>query len=119
MALAINTTLRGNISRLTKDRLREITDTLDEDDVLEKSTLVLLGTELAAHNKIVMEQVNIERLLEMLEHNIPVKTVKEIQNVFLDYAERALKGKQEGGKRRKTRRVRKHKRKTYRRRSYS
>ncbi len=125
MELTINTTKRGNISRLTRDRLKEMDDMLDGDATLDKNTLVLLGTELAAHNLGRMDQVNLERLLEMMNDDLADNVLKQIQNTFSEYVMRALEGKQDGGatkgKRRKTskkshRKTRRTQKRTYKRR---
>jgi hypothetical protein len=107
MDLRINTMRAANVSKLSRARLLEMQDHLESDDILERQELIAIGQELVA-TATDPESIsinNIGRLLYMLEAGKPVK-LREVQNVFLDYVERALKGKV-GGKTRKGRKCRK------------
>ncbi len=114
MDLRINTMRAANISTTSRARLLEMQDRLESDDI-ERQELIPIGQELVvtATDPDSISINNVSRLLHMLEAEKPVK-LREVQNVFLDYVERALKGKV-GGKRktrkgrcRKSRKSRKH-----------
>lgn len=112
MSLFINTSQIVNISSLPKHRLLELNDILQSDDDINRVELSQIGHELldAALNH--MHEENIRRILSMLESG-KVRRTREVQNVFLEHVERALKGKQGGRrKRRTTRRSRALRRKT-------
>ncbi len=82
-----------------------LVDRLDTDTILERQELIEIGRELIDNDADSFNNNNLNRLQYMLEAGKPVK-LREVQNVFLDYAERAMRGKV-GGKTRKTRKMRK------------
>ncbi len=103
MNLQIDTSLRGNISKITKDRLTVLVDLLEGEDVLPRDTLIAIGKELVEGDKDTMDKQNLERMVYMLEANKPV-SVRQVQSVFSDYVARAAEGKRGGRYSRKSRR---------------
>ncbi len=105
MNLQIDTSLRGNISKITKDRLTVLVDLLEGEDVLPRDTLIAIGKELVEGDKDTMDKQNLERMVYMLEANKPV-SMRQVQHVFSDYVARAAEGKRGGKHSRKSRRHR-------------
>ncbi len=98
----INTETLGNISHISRSRLIELADVLEDETTLSRDELLAIATELfESSQKGTMESQNLERMVYILENN---KTEKlwQVQNVLADYAVRARNGKRGG-----TRRVRK------------
>ncbi len=105
MELHINTTLHGNLSELSQNRLKELSDRLDDGNgtSVPKDELIAIGKELIAANIGRLDGENLERLVADMEEGEPVK-LYQVQNVFSDYVERALRGKTGGARKRKSRR---------------
>ncbi len=100
MNVAINTQMMSNITRLPRLRLTELLDILDDpDNEPRRDVLIAVANELIEHDADSFDKFNLERMLYLLEENKPVH-IREIRNVLLDYTERAIRGKRNGGKRR-------------------
>ncbi len=106
MALNINTSYMANISNIPRDELVLLIDRMDGDDVLSREELIQIAEQLLENDRNSFDNHNLSQMLYLLR-NQPKSSLKQIQNVLLDYTTRAKQGKVGGGKRRKTRKVRK------------
>lgn len=102
----LNTSLKANISNLSRADLADTTDRLDMDDHLSREELIEIAEQLLENDRNSFDNHNLSQMIYYLK-NQPKVGLKQIQNVLLDYATRAKDGKVGGGKHRKTRKTRK------------
>ena len=110
MQLAINTTQHGDMTRLSRSRLAELSDILEGE--LDRDELLAIVHELIENDRETLDLAQLRELADWLENNKPMR-LYAVQNVFASYVMRALQGKPtEGGKRRRNRKTLRKKRKT-------
>ncbi len=98
MQLSIDTTQHGDMTRLTRGQLAELSDVLDG-ETLGREELFAIAHELIENDKDTLDLGQLRELADWLENNKPVQ-LYAVQSVFASYVMRALQGKPaEGGKR--------------------
>ncbi len=104
--LSINTGKRGNITRLSKAELEALLNKLEDDEVvLPVSELIEIGQTLIEHDRDTMDKAQMEQLVKWMRDGKAV-SLRQVQNVFSDYATRAKLGKPaEGGRLQRRRRT--------------
>ena len=97
MNISINTGLKTNLSKLSKDELLHIIDRIDSDDILPREELINIAEHLLQNDMKSFDNHNLSQMIYLLKNQ--KVNLKQVQNVLLDYATRAKEGKINGGKR--------------------